>query len=174
MQPILGIDFGTTNTSAAWFDAAGKLKVAPVTDKSAVLPSVVWFPSADLSKCLVGQSAKTQLIDDQKHTVFGAKRFLGRRFNSEYVSKHRERFAFDLVEGEDGYTSVLIYGQTIPLVEVASVVVRDIVARAGRAAGHRFEQCVMTVPAHASVRQREAVRPGFLSNWKRRRSNRLR
>lgn len=158
MNPILGIDFGTTNTSAAWFDSHGKLKVAPVTDKSAVLPSVAWFPSADLSKCLVGQAAKTQLIDDQKHTVFGAKRFLGRRFNSEYVSRHRERFAFDLVEGADGYTSVLIYGQIIPLVEVAGVVVRDIVARAARAAGHPFTHCVMTVPAHASVRQREAVR----------------
>lgn len=158
MQPILGIDFGTTNTSAAWFDAQGKLKVVPVNEKSAVLPSVVWFPSADLSKCLVGQSARTQLIDDQKHTVFGAKRFLGRRFNSEYVSKHREKFAFDIVEGGDGYSAVLIYGQTIPLVDVAGVVVRDIVARAARAAGHKFERCVMTVPAHASVRQREAVR----------------
>ena len=95
MQPILGIDFGTTNTSAAWFDAAGKLKVAPVTDKSAVLPSVVWFPSADLTKCLVGAAAKTQLIDDQKHTVFGAKRFLGRRFQSEFVARNRERFAME-------------------------------------------------------------------------------
>jgi molecular chaperone DnaK len=158
MQPILGIDFGTTNTSAAWFDAQGKLRVVPVTDKSAVLPSVVWFPSADLGKCLVGQSARTQLIDDQKHTVFGAKRFLGRRFNSEFVSRHRDRFAFDLVEGADGYSAVLIYGQTIPLVDVAGVVVRDIVTRARRAAGHDFQQCVMTVPAHATVRQRDAVR----------------
>lgn len=158
MRPILGIDFGTTNTSAAWFDSSGKLRVAPASEKSAVLPSIVWFPSADRSKCLVGAAAKTQLIDDQKHTVFGAKRFLGRRFNSEYVARHRERFAFDLVEGEDGYSAVLIYGQTIPLVEVAGVVVRDIVARATRAAGHSFEKCVMTVPAHASVRQREAVR----------------
>lgn len=158
MQPILGIDFGTTNTSAAWFDAAGKLKVVPITEKSAVLPSVVWFPSADLTKCMVGQSAKTQLVDDQKHTVFGAKRFLGRRYNSEYVARHRDRFAFDLVEGSDGYSAVLIYGQTISLVDVAGVVVRDIVARATRAAGHKFTRCVMTVPAHASVRQREAVR----------------
>lgn len=163
MHPILGIDFGTTNTSAAWFDAHGKLKVAPVTDKSAVLPSVAWFPSADIAKCLVGQAARTQLIDDQKHTVFGAKRFLGRRFNSEYVARHRDRFAFDLVEGADGYTSVLIYGQTISLVEVAGVVVRDIVARAARAAGHPFTHCVMTVPAHASVRQREAVRKAAAS-----------
>jgi molecular chaperone DnaK len=158
MQPILGIDFGTTNTSAAWFDAQGKLRVVPVTDKSAVLPSVVWFPSADMSRSLVGQGAKTQLVEDPKHTLFGTKRFLGRRFNSEYVSKHRNNYAFDLIEGADGYSAVSVYGQTIPLVEVAGVVVRDIVARAARTAGHVFTHCVMTVPAHASVRQREAVR----------------
>lgn len=158
MLPVLGIDFGTTNTSAAWMDQTGKLRVAPASDKSAVLPSVVWFPSADLSKALVGQSAKTQLVDDQKHTVMGIKRFLGRRFNSEYVARHHGRFAFDLVEGADGYSAALIYGQTIPLVDVAGVVVRDIVARATRAAGHAFERCVMTVPAHATVRRREAVR----------------
>ncbi|MBL8933703.1 MAG: Hsp70 family protein [Archangium sp.] len=158
MEPVLGIDFGTTNTSAAWFDQTGRLKVVPVTDKSAVLPSVVWFPSADSTKCLVGQAAKTQLVDDAKHTLFGTKRFIGRRFNSEYVSQHKGRFAFDLVEGADGYTAALIYGQMIPLVDVATVIVKDIVAKATRAAKHPFTQCVMTVPAHASVRQREAVR----------------
>lgn len=123
MEPVLGIDFGTTNTSAAWFDQTGRLKVVPVTDKSAVLPSVVWFPSADSTKCLVGQAAKTQLVDDAKHTLFGTKRFIGRRFNSEYVSQHKGRFAFDLVEGADGYTAALIYGQMIPLVDVATVIV---------------------------------------------------
>ncbi len=158
MHAVLGIDFGTTNTSAAWFDQAGKLRVVPVTDKTAMLPSVVWFPSADANKCLVGQAAKTQLVDDPKHTLFGTKRFIGRRFQSEFVSKHRDRFAFDLVEGQDGYTAALIYGQMIPLVDVATVVVKDIVSRANRAAGSTFTECVMTVPAHASVRQREAVR----------------
>ncbi|MDP3236582.1 MAG: Hsp70 family protein [Myxococcales bacterium] len=158
MQPVLGIDFGTTNTSAAWFDASNKLRVVQVADKSAVLPSVVWFPSADATKCLVGQAAKTQLVDDAKHTLFGTKRFLGRRYQSEYVAAHKDRFAFDLVEGSDGYTAALIYGQMIPLVDVAAIVVKDIVARAHRTAGHAFTECVMTVPANASVRQRDAVR----------------
>lgn len=158
MQPVLGIDFGTTNTSGAWFDQAGKLRVVPISDKSAILPSVVWFPSADASKCLVGHAAKTQLVDDPKHTLFGTKRFIGRRFHSEFVSQHKDRFAFDLAEGQDGYTAALIYGQMIPLVDAATVIVKDLVARANRAAGLTFSRCVMTVPAHASVRQREAVR----------------
>ncbi len=154
--PILGIDFGTTNTSAAWFDAAGKLRLVRVNEKSFMLPSVVWFPSAD--KHLVGHGARTQVIDDPKHTVFGAKRFLGRRFNSEYVARHKDKFAFDVVEGPDGYCAVLIYGQAIPLTRVAELVIHDIVARANRAARAPFTECVLTVPAHATVRQREAVR----------------
>ncbi|MEW5742478.1 MAG: Hsp70 family protein [Myxococcota bacterium] len=153
---ILGIDFGTTNTSAAYFDAEGKLRLVPVKDKNFILPSVVWFPSAD--KHLVGHAARTQIIEDPKHTVFGSKRFLGRRFQSEYVNQHKDRFAFDIVQGPDGYCAVLIYGQLISLTHVAKLIIGEIAARAAHAAGAPFKECVLTVPAHASVRQREAVR----------------
>src|SRR5262249_50543580 len=149
--PILGIDFGTTNTAAAWFDRAGKLRLVPVKEKTFTLPSVVWFPSAD--KSIVGHAARTQIIEDPKHTLFGAKRFLGRRFQSEYVAKHREKFAFDVVEGQDGYCSTLVYGHVKSLTEIASLVIRQIASHANHAAGERFKECVLTVPAHASVRQ---------------------
>ncbi|MBI5544340.1 MAG: Hsp70 family protein, partial [Deltaproteobacteria bacterium] len=106
-NPILGIDFGTTNTSAAFFDKQGRLRVVPVKGKSALLPSVVWFHAA--GRALVGHAARTQIIDDPRHAIFESKRFLGRRFNSEFVAKHRDRFAFDVVEGPDGYCAVLAY-----------------------------------------------------------------
>ncbi len=154
--PILGIDFGTTNTAAAWFDRAGKLRLVPVKDKTFTLPSVIWFPSAD--KSIVGHAARTQIIEDPAHTIFGGKRFLGRRFQSEYVAKHRERFAFDVVEGQDGYCSVLVYGHVKSLTELAALVLKQIAAAADQAAGHKFQECVLTVPAHASVRQRVAMR----------------
>ncbi len=154
--PILGIDFGTTNTSAAWFDAAGKLRLVPVNDKSFMLPSVVWFRTAETT--MVGHGARTQVVDDPLHTVYGAKRFLGRRFQSEFVAQHRERYAFDVVEAGDGGCAVLIYGQAISFTDVAHIVIADILTRANHAAGAPFEACVLTVPAHASVRQREAMR----------------
>src|SRR4051812_48757774 len=94
---ILGIDFGTTNTAATFFDKTGKLRLVPVTDKSFILPSVVWYHAGD--KAIVGHAARTQIIDDPRHTIFGAKRFLGRRFESEFVALHKDRFAFDLVPG---------------------------------------------------------------------------
>ncbi len=155
-SPILGIDFGTTNTSAAFFDQKGKLRIVPINDKSYVLPSVVWFPAHD--KSMVGHGARTQVVDDPKHTVFGAKRFLGRRYFSEFVNQHKERFAFDLIEGPDGGCAVHIYGHAISITDVAQVVISDILVRANHAAGLKFKRCVLTVPAHASVRQRESTR----------------
>ncbi|MCE9667957.1 Hsp70 family protein [Myxococcus stipitatus] len=154
--PILGIDFGTTNTSAAFFDKAGKLRVVPVTDKSFTLPSVVWFHAKD--KAIVGHAARRQIIDDPRHTVFGAKRFLGRRFQSEYVTQHKDKYAFELVEGDDGYAAVRMYGKVTSLTEVTQLVIRQILTLANHTAGEPFRECVLTVPAHASIRQREAVR----------------
>src|SRR5688572_17636289 len=109
--PILGIDFGTTNTAAAFFDKAGKLRLVPVKEKTFILPSVVWFRAAD--KAVVGHAARMQIVDDPRHTLFGVKRFLGRRYHSEFVARNKDRFAFPIIEGTDGYSAVEIYGQII-------------------------------------------------------------
>jgi molecular chaperone DnaK len=154
--PILGIDFGTTNTSAAFFDAAGKLRLVPVREKVFMMPSVVWFHAAE--KALVGHAARTQIIDDPRHTIFEAKRFLGRRYQSEYVAKHREHFAYELLEGGDGYCAFHVYGDVKPLTEVVRLIIEQIATLASHTAGETLTECVLATPVHASVRQREAIR----------------
>ncbi len=154
--PILGIDFGTTNTAASFFDRAGKLRLVPVKEKVFTLPSVVWYRAAD--KAVVGHAARMQIIDDAKHTLYGVKRFLGRRYQSEFVTQNKDRFAFPLIEGADGYCATEIYGQILTLVDVVHQVIRQIVDHANHVAGEPFTECVVTVPAHATIRQREATR----------------
>ncbi|HEY8212208.1 MAG TPA: Hsp70 family protein [Myxococcaceae bacterium] len=153
---ILGIDFGTTNTAACFFDRQGKLRLVPVRDKVFTLPSVVWFRAAD--KAVVGHAARMQIIDDPRNTIHGAKRFLGRRFQSEFVAVNKDRFAYQLTEGADGMAAVEIYGQLLSLTDVVQHVLRQILDHANHAAGERFRECVLTVPTHAGFRQREAVR----------------
>jgi molecular chaperone DnaK len=156
-SPILGIDFGTTNTAGAFFDDTGRLRLVKVTDRSNVLPSVVWFPAAD--KTVIGHSARSQVFEDPSHTVFESKRFLGRRFQSSFVAQNRERFAFDISEGADGYCSVQPHGQPLPLTEIAFLVLQQLATLARHTAGGQpFTECVLTVPAHASFRQRDALR----------------
>ncbi|HYV43597.1 MAG TPA: Hsp70 family protein [Myxococcaceae bacterium] len=153
---VLGIDFGTTNTAACFFDRQGKLRLVPVREKVFTLPSVVWFRSAD--KAVVGHAARMQIIDDPRNTVHGSKRFLGRRFQSEFVARHKDRFAYQLTEGADGLAAVEIYGQILPLADVVAHVLRTILDHANHVAGERFRECVLTVPTHAGIRQRDAVR----------------
>ena len=153
---ILGIDFGTTNTAAAYFSSDGRLKLVPVREKRFTLPSVVWFRAAD--KAVVGHAARMQIIDDPRHTLFEVKRFLGRRFKSEFVHRYKDRFAFGMIEGPDGGPAAEIYGRIVPLGEVVTRVIRQILDHANHAAGKPFTECVIAVPTHAGHRQREATR----------------
>lgn len=130
--------------------------MVPVADKTFTLPSVAWFHAGD--KALIGHAAQTQIVDDPRHTIFGAKRFLGRRYQSEFVTKHRDRFAFEIVEGEDGYCAFHVYGHVRPMTDVAYLVIKQILTLANHIAEVPFTECVLTVPVNASIRQREAVR----------------
>ncbi len=153
---VLGIDFGTTNSSAAYFDATGRLRLVPIGDKRFTLPSVAWFRAAD--KVVVGQAARTQIVDDPAHTLYEVKRFLGRRYQSEFVQRNRGRYGFEVLEGAEGAPSVEMYGRIVPIEEVATRVIAQLLDHANHAAGVPFRQCVIAVPTHAGHRQREATR----------------
>lgn len=153
--PVLGIDFGTTNTVAAWFDSDGEVQLVPISNQSHTLPSIVHYgPSG---KTLVGTPARQEILDDPPNTIFGFKRFLGRRFDSPFVAEHRGRYAYDLCEGADGQVAVRIRNEVIHLEEVAARVF-DRITELCRAMGPRFEECVLTVPSHFTLRQREMIR----------------
>jgi len=127
-----------------------------VGEKSYVLPSIVWYGGGD--RLLVGEVARRQIADDSAHTVIGAKRFLGRRFSSEFVTRNLKRYGFPIVEDESGNAAVEMYGTTISFTDVAFEVIHRILELANVAAGFEFEQAVLTVPAHFSYGQRKAVR----------------
>lgn len=154
--PVLGIDFGTSNTAAGFYNERGDLLLIPVSEKVYVLPSVVWYSGR--GHRLVGQAARQQMIDDPRHTVFGAKRFLGRRYRSPFVHRHKDRFIFDLVETHDGDVGVALYGEAYPLVDVAADVVKRILELGEATLKHRFTRCVLTTPAHFGYSQRRALR----------------
>ncbi len=156
MTPLLGVDFGTTNSSAVWVDGRGDLHPVPVRDGEYTLPSVVCFHGG--GQVLVGEPARQMVMHDPANTIFGIKRFMGRRFFSDYVGRHRGAFSFGLVEGPDGDVAVRIRGKVTPLEEVATHIVARLAELASIAAGHRFERSVVAVPAHFGHRQRRVIR----------------
>ncbi len=153
---VIGIDFGTTNTAAAWCDVMGKVHLVPTGPRSFVLPSVVWYGAKD--KVLAGQPARQQMIDDPQTTIYGIKRFIGRRYASEYVARYKDRFIYPIVEDDQGLAAVRVKDVTTPLTDVAFQIIKRIVELGNAAAKTEFEDCVITVPAHYSYGHRKAVR----------------
>ena len=154
--PVLGIDFGTTNTKAAWLDHAGSLHLVPVTDNRHTLPSAIWYPKR--SQFVVGASALGMLIENPTQTVYAPKRFIGRSFRSHFVSNNKDKFSYEIVADKNGKAAVKLHGEVVSFTEIASNIIMRIVELAQASAGHDFDECVLTVPAHFGYAQRRAVR----------------
>jgi molecular chaperone DnaK len=161
-KPVLGIDFGTSNSAAAWVDDKGRVRVAAVRQDNYLLPSVAWYSpprsEGDAGSVLVGQPARQQLIEDPRNTVFGFKRFLGLRYNSPFVHRFKDRFAYELVEGPDGLCAVKVQGQVKPLEDVAVDILKRLLELAAVSHGSPFDECCLAVPAHFGFAQRAVIR----------------
>lgn len=131
MRPSIGIDFGTTNSLAAWMDD-GRPVVIPNDRGERVTPSVVSF--ARSGEVLVGQAACNQALVEPERTVVGVKRLLGR---AETVDVDGTRYKPE---------------------EIAAHVFRKLKADAETFLGGRVGNVVVTVPARFSAVRREAVR----------------
>lgn len=161
-KPVLGIDFGMSNTSAAWIDDAGTVRAIPMRDDGSFsMPTVVWYDGK--GNVLAGQNAREMALADPENTIYAFKRFLGRRYASDFVHRQKDRFPYKIVAGPDGDVAFESHGRVRPIRETTFHVLSRVLELAQAqlsTIGSResFEECVLTVPAHASFRQRRALR----------------
>jgi molecular chaperone DnaK len=74
MSPVIGIDFGTTNSLCAWLDGE-RPAIIPNARGARSTPSVVAMTGR--GETLVGESAKNQAYINPENTITGVKRLLG-------------------------------------------------------------------------------------------------
>ncbi len=129
-EPIIGIDFGTTNSEVAIW-TGGRVEVVE-EEGQAILPSFVGFDPA--GRFLVGAEARNQYALYPDRTVRSVKRRMG--------SEEK------ILLGEGAYAPQ----------EIAAMILRELKARAERRLGHPVQRAVITVPAQASDAQRQATR----------------
>ncbi len=97
-KAIIGIDLGTTNACVA--HVRNRIPRAVPTDRgNLILPSVVAL--SDRGDFLVGGVAKDQLVTNPRNTIYGAKRLIGRKWNSRVVQELRSYYSYDIVEGPE-------------------------------------------------------------------------
>ena len=130
MEPILGIDLGTTNSEVAVI-RNGKAEVL-FEDGEAILPSVVGLDAE--GRLLVGAVARNQWVLAPERTVRSIKRRMG---TAETVRL-----------GDQQYTPQ----------EISAFILRKLKQRAEKQLGQAVRKAVITVPAFFNETQREATR----------------
>jgi molecular chaperone DnaK len=153
---VLGLDFGTSTTAAAWVDKNGSLRVVRISESAHSMPSVVHYPAN--GEPVVGEPARPFLADAPDRTVSEIKRFLGRRFLSDFVGRHRNHVAYRLAEDTDGTCAIEVAGVLRPASEVTYEIVKRVIELATIAAGGPFGAAVVAVPANFTQRQRSVLR----------------
>ncbi len=155
MPKIIGIDLGTTNSCVAVVDVATP-QVIPNREGSRTTPSVCGF--TEDSERLVGQIAKRQAITNPFNTVFAIKRLIGRKFDSEEVTRARQILPYQVVPAQNGDVKVKIRDREYSAEEISAFVLMEIKAFAEDFLGEPITEAIITVPAYFNDSQRQATR----------------
>ncbi|MHB1843553.1 MAG: Hsp70 family protein [Deltaproteobacteria bacterium] len=152
---ILGIDLGTTNTCVAHVRNR-VAKMVPTDRGNLVLPSVV--ARSARGELLVGGVAKDQMLTNPKSTIYGAKRLIGRPFNSRVVQELRSHFTYEIVEGPNGEAAVRLGDEVFTLPRISSFVLAHVKRISEQFLGGEVTEAVISVPAYYNDNQRNAVK----------------
>jgi molecular chaperone DnaK len=152
MGKIIGIDLGTTNSVVAVMEG-GEPKVLVNEEGARTTPSVVAF-TKDGEK-LVGQIAKRQAVTNPEHTIYSAKRFIGRR--PEEVQDELRLVPYTVVKkGND--CAFKIGDKTATPEEISALILGKLKKVAEDYLGAEVTDAVITVPAYFNDAQRQATK----------------
>jgi molecular chaperone DnaK len=153
--PVIGIDLGTTN-SCAGYVRNGKPEVLRSREGHNTVPSILALNAR--GKMIVGHPAKGQMLTNPRQTVYGAKRLVGRAYDSPIVQHIKDRFHYEVAPGENGEAAVKLGNRVFSLQQISALILRDVKEVAQNQLGQPVSRAVITVPAYYNDNQRQAVR----------------
>lgn len=131
MEPVVGIDLGTTNSEIA-FIIDGNATVLEDNTDAGIVPSCVGLD--DQGNILVGQAARNQAVAAPDRTILSVKRRMG---SDEKIKL-----------GDSEYTPQ----------EISAFIIKALKSRAEKLLGREVNRAVITVPAYFTDAQRQATR----------------
>ncbi len=153
MPKTVGIDLGTTNSVIAVMEGDNATVIAN-NEGNRTTPSVVGY-SKDGER-LVGALAKRQAVMNPEHTVFSAKRFVGRKWGE--VDEESKQVPYQMEKGDGDVIRFNIQGKSIAPEEISAQVLRKLVNDAESYLGETITDVVVTVPAYFNDSQRQATK----------------
>lgn len=153
-ERVVGIDLGTTNSLVAFMQGETPV-VIPGEDGERLVPSVVAWTDEGV---VVGNPARTTLIEDAASAVYSAKRLMGRDVLD--VADELKLFPFHLAEGlQPGEVlKVSVGGLLLTPPEISAHVLMQLKKNAERYFGAPVTKAVITVPAYFNDAQRQATK----------------
>jgi Fe-S protein assembly chaperone HscA len=153
-ERVVGIDLGTTNSLVAYMQGDTPA-VIPGEDGDRLVPSVVAVTSNGI---VVGNAARSTLLEDAGSVVYSAKRLMGR--GVEDVQEELKLFPFKLAEGLKAgeVLKLKIGGLTLTPPEISAYVLMQLKKNAERFFGSPVTKAVITVPAYFNDAQRQATK----------------
>jgi molecular chaperone DnaK (HSP70) len=164
MGKSIGIDLGTTNSVACYYDGRA-YQVLLNAYHEELTPSVVSDPGStdndEESEVTVGRRAVSQAKIYPSDTIFSIKRLMGRNFADESVQKWQRLVNYRIEESKEpvaGLASVMMGGKLYAPEAISALVLGEIKRYSETALGSEVTHAVVTVPAYFNEPQRAATR----------------
>lgn len=155
IDPIVGIDLGTTNSVAALAVESGDVHVFADERGRRLQPSVVSFhPNGSV---LVGDDAKNRRIVDARNTVYSAKRLIGRSIDAPGVTKVIDRMPYAIEQDPGRQPLIRTRAGEFSVAELSAIVLDHMREIVERNLGIPVHRTVVTVPANFTDAQRVAT-----------------
>jgi molecular chaperone DnaK len=154
-ERVVGIDLGTTNSLVAYMEGDSPV-VIPGEDGSNLVPSVVGLDQNN--QFIVGNAARTILIEHPERAVYSVKRLMGRGVEDiqEELKLFPFRVAEDVKPGE--VLRIKLGDREFTPPEISALVLRQLKKNAERFFGAPVTKAVITVPAYFNDAQRQATK----------------
>ncbi|MFC1894910.1 molecular chaperone DnaK [Candidatus Dependentiae bacterium] len=153
-KKIIGIDLGTTNSVVSFMEG-GSTKVIPNQEGGNTTPSIVAFTKD--GQRLVGGTAKRQAVTNPTNTIFSAKRYIGRKYESLQKEDH-ENIPYTLASGKSGAIVIQADSKKLSPQEISAAILQKLKQAAEEYCGQKITEAVITVPAYFNDAQRQATK----------------
>ncbi len=152
---IVGIDLGTTHSLVSYIKDDQPKTIRNSSDSNALVPSIIHFKKG--GKILVGNDAKTKLIEHPERTIFSVKRLMGKSYDD--VEKFNKVLGYKIIdEDEEKLVKIQVGDKFYNPVELSAMILAQLKENAEDELGQSISKVVITVPAYFNDAQRQATR----------------
>lgn len=126
-EPVLGIDFGTSNSAAALIDADGQLCVMPLDGLKAAMPTALFFSNETHSTLFGSEAMQAYLSGEEGRLMRAIKSLLGSKLMDEQT---------------------VVNGQSISFFDIVVLFFKELKARSEAHLGQPITRAMLGRPVH--------------------------